>query len=223
MQNTIFFFLFLCFTNILVAQDSRPKKNTSLGIDFLVIIATLSDFTTVDASTIDIVFKEHLEKSAIRFRASVTSFNSERQQFKGFKPDSTFVRSYYKPYKQYGIALGGEVDLTKSKNPMYAGLDVGLNFKSGSVGIERCLNQDCETIQSLETKSKSLELTPFIGWEINLNERFFLNLELGPYLLFTYGEHPFADADEDIQTLSINETEINMGRVLRDISINYRF
>lgn len=223
MQNTIFFCLILCFTTTLEAQNERPRKNTSVGIDLIIVITNLADSPSSTASTIDVIYKENLEKSAMRFRVSSTSFNENKQQFSGFKADSTFIRSYYQPRRRYGVALGGEIDLTQSKHPMYAGLDVGFNFERGTVSIDRCLNQNCEFLKYVDAKSTSLEITPFIGWEVNLTERFFLNVELGPYLLFNFGDRPFADADVAIQTRSINDTEINLGRVLRDISINYRF
>lgn len=223
MQNTIFFFLFLCFTTTLTAQDSPPRKNTSLGIDLIVVIISLSDNASDYSSSLDLIYKEHLENSAIRFRASATSFNTEKRQFAGFKADSTFIRSYYEPIKRYGIAIGGEAQLTKSKHPMYGGLDVGFNYESGLVEVSRCLNQNCETLKFLDTNSKSIEITPFIGWEFNLTERFFLNIELGPYLLFNFGDRPFADKEVNIKTESVNGVDVNMARLLRDISINYRF
>ncbi|MFT4762177.1 MAG: hypothetical protein ACI9XO_004721 [Paraglaciecola sp.] len=223
MQNTIVLSLFLCFATTLEAQNPMPKKKTSLGIDLIFAVLTLSDNTDTYTSSLEIIYKEHVNNSAMRFRASVTSFSNEKSQFLGFKADSTFIRSYYQPSARYGIAIGGEYKVTASKNPMYAGLDIGFNYEKGYVEINRCLKNDCEFVREMEANHTSLEFTPFLGWEFNLNERFFLNVELGPYFLINFGDRPYADENEDIQLLSLSGTELNVGRILRDISVNYRF
>ena len=222
MQNIIVLSLFLCFANTLEAQNSMPKRNTSLGIDLIFAVVSLSDNTNAAVSSFELIYKENLEKSALRFRASITSF-SDSEQISGFKADSTFIRSFYAPSTRYGIAIGGEFKINQSKNPMYAGVDLGVNYEKGSVGINRCLDDDCEFLRSIKANNTSLEITPFLGWELNLNERLFVTIELGPYFLINFGERPFADENVETQYTSLSGTELNMGRVLRDIAINYRF
>lgn len=207
----------------LQAQSEQPRRTTSFGIDLIIAVIGLSEQNDVSPSSLEIIYREHLEKSAIRFRATVTNFQNESRQISGFKVDSTFIRSYYFPNKRLGIALGGEYQLTKTKNYLYGGADLGFNYEKGAVRADVCLEEECEELKKLQAKSYSIEINPFIGWHFNLNPRFFLNIELGPYVLFNFGERPYADENLAIQQFAISDTEIHMGRLLRDISINYRF
>ena len=206
----------------LFAQSDLPKKNTSLGIDLIVGVISLSENIS-EESRLEIIFREQLDKSALRFRVGYTSYNPRYDDNSLFFDSTIYVSNTYMKDRQYSFAIGGQYQLVKSRSRFYGGIDLGFNYDKENLVVEECFIRNCDRLHFIPTKMASIELTPFVGWNFDLNPRFFLSIELGPYMQWSFGKRPFFTQQLEEKERDFSSFELNMARMLRDISINYRF